>query len=173
MELVQRNIQNHIVELEVSENFLVLLNQFVGLLNIQLVSIELVEILLILEEDTLLDLDHLRNSVVLLNLSLLILLRNKCSSPLLEKGLVRSTLNPMWDQEELEILLLLKQRKDHLIMLVLVLLNYSQENKRYISYKNLQTSHLIITLLLMNLLILVIFRIILTIPILQMELLTG
>ena len=130
MELVQRNIQNHIVELEVSENFLVLLNQFVGLLNIQLVSIELVEILLILEEDTLLDLDHLRNSVVLLNLSLLILLRNKCSSPLLEKGLVRSTLNPMWDQEELEILLLLKQRKDHLIMLVLVCLLYTSPSPR-------------------------------------------
>ena len=97
-----KNIQNHMLVLEELKNYLVLLSQFVGLLNIQQVFIKLLETLMIREQETLLDLDHSKNSVVLLNLSHSIHLKEICYSPSLVESQVRSILNLMLVLDSLE-----------------------------------------------------------------------
>ena len=64
----------------------------------------------------------------------------------------------MLDQEELEILLHLKQKKQYLIMLDLVPSIFIQENQIYIRYQNLETLLLITTLYKVIILILVILN---------------
>ena len=120
----------------------VLLNLFFGLLNMQQVFIESVVILLIYVQEHLKDLVHSRNLVVLLNLQHGIHLKDNFYSPLLVMQ-KRRIQNLMLVLEESEILLHLKQRNNHLIMLVLVQLICYQENQNVMSWKNLPTLHLI------------------------------
>ena len=168
MELEQRSIQNLMLVLEELENFQVLLSLFVGVLNIQQVFIESVVILPMHTQETLLDLEEFQYSLVLLNLSPSIQLREICSSPSLVVSPVRSIQNLMLVLEDLETLLNLKLRNRHLIMLVLVQLISYRENQIVMSYQNLLTSHLMLTFLEVNILILVILISMMNIPTLVM-----
>ena len=85
---------------------------------------------------------HLEKSVVLLNLLHSIQLRHKCYSPLLEDIQVLHLLMVHGlDLEDLETSLLLKQRKEHLIMLVLVRLILDQMNQMRSTQKIITSVH--------------------------------
>ena len=99
-----KNIAKLGLVLEILENFLVLLNLLDGLLNIQQVFIELLVMLMRQEQETLLVLVHSRNSVVLVNLSHSIHLKEICYSPSLVELQVRSILNLMLVLDSLETL---------------------------------------------------------------------
>ena len=153
--LLVRNKQISMLVLDYSLNSLVVLSQFAGVLNIQLDSIEFQVILMIPEQETLLDLDHLGSLMVLLNLSPSIQMKEICSSPLLELA-QRVIQKHILVLEELETLLMLRLDQ-HLIMLVLVVLVSNQENQMYMSYVNSVTSLLISIVLEMDILTSVIF----------------
>ena len=87
------------------------------------------------------DLVYSGNYQVLLSLQLGIQKRSRCSSPSLVVLLVRSILNLMLVQEELETLLHLKQRSNHLIGLDQVRLNSDQISLSNLILRNLQILH--------------------------------